>query len=189
MAIESGQVNIRIIFNYRDPRDVLVSWYHWLHPSNPKSMHLHMDYMKRVYSNFSSDELINIFIKIDKFRVNEYNPIEHFRLSRVLLFHPNVCKVRFEELIGPEGSGSADLRKQAIKRIFQYIGDYDTDIEYISSVAYDRNSRTFRKGQIGSHKDFLSQEQLSLFNRLHGDIIKQYGYDNDPISEDSFSSE
>ena len=49
MALEKGDEPVYIIFNFRDPRDVLVSWFYWLHPNSDKNMHLHQDYMKKVY--------------------------------------------------------------------------------------------------------------------------------------------
>lgn len=60
-------------------------------------MHFHEEYMRKVYRHFSDDELIDIFMRNDKYREVEYNPIEHFRLSRVLYFHPSVLNVRCED--------------------------------------------------------------------------------------------
>lgn len=179
MAIEKGGESVYIIFNFRDPRDVLVSWFYWLHPNSNKSMHLHQDYMKKVYRNFTDDELIDIFIRNDKFREVEYNPIEHFRLSRVLYFHPNVFNVRFEDIVGSNGGGSDDLQKETIKNIFSYLKIEIVNIDKIAKNAFDETSKTFRKGKIGTYKEVLSRRQIKLFNHLHGDIIKQYGYEDD----------
>ena len=176
MALEKGDESVYIIFNFRDPRDVLVSWFYWQHPQYGGTMHLHQEYMRKVYSHFTDDELINIFIRNDKFREVEYNPIEQYRFSRVLLFHPSVLKVRFEDLVGGRGGGCDSLQKSTIRRIFDYLDCENIDIERIATHAYDSGSATFRKGQIGSYKDALSREQICLFNKLHGDIILQYGY-------------
>ncbi len=176
MALENGGESVYIIFNFRDPRDVLVSWFYWLHPNSDKSMHLHQDYMKKVYSHFTDDELIDIFIRNDKFREVEYNPIEHFRLSRALYFHPKVLNVSFEDLVGSNGGGSDDLQKKTIEVIFNYLKIKNVDVDKIAKNAFDKTSETFRKGKIGSYKKVLSPMQIKLFNKLHGDIIKQYGY-------------
>lgn len=176
MALEEGSQSLYIIFNFRDPRDVLVSWFHWLHPKSDKSMHLHQDYMKKVYSHFTDDELINVFIRNDKFRETEYNPIEHFRLSRVLYFHPRVLKVRFEDLVGSRGGGRDETQLKTIKDIFRYLEIDGIDSLQIARKVFNENSATFRRGTIGGYKNVLSNEQIQLFNKLHGDIILQYGY-------------
>jgi sulfotransferase 6B1 len=178
MALEKDDDSVYIIFNFRDPRDVLVSWFYWLHPNKHKNMHLHQEYMKKVYRNFTDDELITIFIRNDKFRKVEYNPIEHFRLSRVLYFHPKVLNIRFENIIGSKGGGNDGLQKKTIEAIFGYIErkKNDVDIDKIARSAFDPESDTFRKGKIGGYKNILSIEHIKLFNELHGDIIQQYGY-------------
>lgn len=179
MSLEEGGQSLYIIFNFRDPRDVLVSWFHWLHPKSGKSMHLHLDYMKKVYSHFTDDELINIFIRNDKFREVEYNPIEHFRLSRVLYFHPRVMKVRFEDLVGPKGGGTDEKQTNTTKDIFRYLEMDGIDSHQIARKIFSETSVTFRKGMIGEYKKVLSSEQIRLFNKLHGDVIRQYGYELD----------
>lgn len=176
MALEKGNESVYIIFNFRDPRDVLVSWFYWLHPNSDKSMHLHQNYMKKVYSHFTDDELLYIFIRNDKFREVEYNPIEHFRLSRALYFHPKVLNVRFEDIVGSNGGGSDDLQKKTIENIFNYLKIKNIDVDKIAKNSFDKTSETFRKGKIGSYKKVLSPMQIKLFDELHGDIIKQYGY-------------
>lgn len=181
MALEKGDESVYIIFNFRDPRDVLVSWFYWLHPNSNKSIHLHQNYMKKVYSHFTDDELLYIFMRNDKFREVEYNPIEHFRLSRVLYFHPKVLNVRFEDLVGSNGGGSDDLQKKTIENIFNYLKIKNIDVDKIAKNSFDKTSETFRKGKIGSYKELLSPMQIKLFNELHGDIIKQYGYELDTI--------
>ena len=181
MALEKGDESVYIIFNFRDPRDVLVSWFYWLHPNSNKTMHMHQAYMKKVYSHFTDAELMEIFIRNDKFREVEYNPIEHFRLSRVLYFHPKVLNVRFENIVGTKGGGNDDLQKKTIKDILTYI-ELDEEmfnVNYISNMAFNTRSDTFRKGIIGDYKNILSLDQMELFNALHGDIITQYGYELD----------
>ncbi|MBW1804586.1 MAG: hypothetical protein JRJ85_28140 [Deltaproteobacteria bacterium] len=107
---------------------------------------------------------------------DEYNPIEAFRLSRVLLYHPEVLKVRFEDLIGPQGGGDSTTQIETIESIYAYLGIAGMDAAKVAGQIFSKDSPTFRKGQIGSHKEFLSKEQLDKFHRLHGTLLKQYGY-------------
>lgn len=184
MALEGGDPSLKIIFNYRDPRDALVSWFHWMHPANPSPMHAHMSFMQKVYSSFTDEELVDIFLKCDKFRAVEYNPIEHFRYSRVLLFHPAVLNVRFEDLIGPNGGGSKEAQIRTVKAITDLL-DLQVDENLLAEEVYSTQSPTFRKGKIGGYRDFFTQEQLAKFEILHGDVIAQYGYELDAMSGSS----
>ena len=172
MELENENSDLRIVFNFRDPRDVLVSWFNWMHPKTPHVMHKHHAYMKKVYAHFSDAELMDIFIRNDKFRQDEYNPLEHFRLSRVLYFHPSALNVRFEDLIGSRGGGSDELQHQTIQELLNYLGASKTGA--VVEDIFDVNSPTFRKGMIGGYKKILTADQLQLVNQLHGDLIIQY---------------
>ncbi len=176
MALEGGQDNYHIVFCYRDPRDILVSWFYWMHPEKGGKMHLHQEYMRKVYKSFSEEEIIDFFIRNEKFRVNEYNPIEAFRHSRILLFHPGVLNVRFEHLIGANGGGDDEKQIETLKSIINYLGVTNIDVNQVVEKCFDRSSATFRKGQIGDYKNVLSEKQLKLFHELHKDILIQYDY-------------
>lgn len=181
MELENENSDLRIVFNFRDPRDVLVSWFNWMHPQTPRVMHRHHAYMKKVYAHFSDAELMDIFIRNDKFRPDEYNPLEHFRLSRVLYFHPGVLKVRFEDLIGSFGGGNEERQRQTVRSILEYLGTPEVCTIAGDINIVDAHSPTFRKGQIGEYKKVLNAIQLRLFNELHGNLIRQYGYLPDAI--------
>jgi hypothetical protein len=139
--------------------------------------------MKKVYSHFTDEQLIDIFIKADKFRDSEYSPMERFRLSRVLYFHPRVLNVRFEDLIGSKGGGNDERQIKTIADIFAYLEADGIDARLIAGKAFSENSVTFRKGKIGDYRNVLSAAQIKLFNELHGDVIRQYGYDPDHVDD------
>ena len=133
--------------------------------------------MQKVYKHFSDEEMIEMFIANDKLRPQEYNVIEHFYFSRVLLFHPNVLKVRFEDLIGPRGGGDSQRQLESIRAFAQYLSIDQADIESIADNLFSEDSATFRRAQVGSYKTFLTPEQLQYFNKRHAKILSQYGYD------------
>ena len=174
--IENGNRNFKLIFNYRDPRDALVSWLYWMHPENAKVTHTPREYVKKTYRGFTDDELLEIFIKIDKFRPIEYNIIENFRLSRAMLFHPGVHKIRFEDLVGAKGGGNDGDQFVTLEKLFSYLQISNIGIKHIAAKAFDRESETFRRGCIGEYKEKFSKKNLTLFEKLHCDLIAQYGY-------------
>ena len=177
IELEKDPESMKIIFMFRDPRDVLVSWFHWVHPKNEKPQHGHMRYMQKVYKHFSDEEIIEMFIANDKLRQQEYNVIEHFYFSRILLFHPNVLKVRFEDLIGPRGGGDHQKQLESIKAFTQYLSIDQADIELIADSLFSEDSATFRRAKVGSYKTFLTPDQLTYFNKRHAKILSQYGYE------------
>lgn len=177
-AIE-GRDDIKVIFNFRDPRDVVVSQFCWVFSDKKlggKTDH-QKAYMRKVYEHLSREELLTSYIKVDKFIEEEYNPIEYFYWGRTLLFHPKVHNIRFEDLIGSKGGGDDEVQKETIAGLFDYL-EMEANIDEIAKNAFNPNSETFRKGQIGDWKNVMTKEQIELFNRLHGDMLKQYGYLN-----------
>ena len=178
-AIEGGDFSIRIILNYRDPRDAVVSWFYWLHPNNTKITHFCREYVKKTYTSFSDEQLLEMFIKNEKFRPCEYNVLEYFKLSRALLFHPQILKIRYEDLIGESGGGEKSLQEKSIQNLFEFIG-LDTecmDISKIAGSAFDKKSETFRKGVIGDFNSVFTKRTMDLFNENYADVLIQYGYE------------
>jgi len=88
-------------------------------------------------------------------------------------------KVRFEDLVGPKGGGTDEKQINTTKDIFRYLEIDGIDSHQIARKIFSETSVTFRKGMIGEYKKVLSTEQIYLFNKLHGDIIRQYGYELD----------
>ena len=102
--IELGK--IKTVFHYRDPRDVVVSKFNWQHPKNKKSTNVTREFLKKVHNRFKDDqEFLQFIIKGEQHIPHEINFVEQFKLSRGLLFHPNVFKTTFETLIGTKGEG------------------------------------------------------------------------------------
>jgi len=50
------------------------------------------------------------------------------------------------------------------------------DPECVAKRCFSEQAETFYKGQIGAYKKLFSKETNELFNRLHGDLLHDYGY-------------
>ncbi|NHK30571.1 MAG: sulfotransferase domain-containing protein [Asgard group archaeon] len=168
---------IRVIFNFRDPRDVCISRFNWQSPTNTKVTNLTREFQKKVHKYcFENDEqFIESIIKGEKYIEEEFVLGDMFRHARGLLFHPYVHKTRFEELIGPKGGGDLDTQFNAIANLLKFL-DIDKNPVEIAAKAFSSKAETFHKGQIGKYKDVFTNEHIMLFNKLHGDILHEYGY-------------
>ena len=67
---------------------------------------------------------------------------DEFARSLWLLNHPAVCKVRYEDLVGPRGGGTAEAQLDAVSRLVRHI-DSDADPAEIAARVYDPGSWSF----------------------------------------------
>lgn len=166
----------KAIFHYRDPRDVVVSRFNWQHPRNHKVTNTTREFLKKVHARFNNEqEFLQFIIRGEQHIPYEVNFVDQFRLSRGLLFHPNVFKTNFETLIGPKGGGDRNAQIKMISDLLKYL-ELEFDSERIADSAFSSRAETFNKGQIGTYKQVFSRETEELFNRLHGDILCDFGY-------------
>lgn len=165
--------NILKIILFRDPRDMLISqmlsmkkgrggW-----PGLPKNQ---ID----VFRSMSEYEKINFLID---------SPVGMFYYSKLcseLLNKPNVIAFRFEDLVGPEGGGCRLRQEKALRKLALILG-YAIGTNEITKIALQLfgNTKTFRKGQIGSWKQYFSDEHKSLFKEKMGEYLIHLGYEED----------
>lgn len=172
------QKKIRVIFNFRDPRDVCVSKYNWHSHKNQRKTSFYNEFKKKVNKKAfkNKEEHLNAIIRGDRYGSSIFELRKMYLEARDLLFHPYVHKTRFEDLIGSLGGGDKDRQINAITDLFNFLEIEDKDPEEIAKKAYFKKSNTFYKGQIGRYKKEFTKEQIRLFEELHGDILRDYGY-------------
>lgn len=168
---------IKVIFHYRDPRDVAVSTLNFVHWNSKKSQFLKVEFLKKVYGNCfnSKDELLESIIRSEKHIPYVHDLSSQFRLTRGLLFHPNVLKTKFEDLIGEQGGGDSTRQLKSVRNILNFI-DLPMDAEQIANKTFSAESKTFHKGQIGQWRHVFKQHHKDLFNELYSDILHDFGY-------------
>jgi hypothetical protein len=164
----------RIIFNYRDPRDVLVSLINFLDGQTPGG--IGNFYERRIY-NAIFREKKSMAEKIDfALRDRYFLARDEFEKCAWMLHHPAVCKVRYEDLVGPEGGGSKERQLAAVERVLAHI-DADIAPDVICGQLYNRDSWSFHKGRPGAWKEEFTSGNLRLFYAVYGDLLEQYGYE------------
>jgi hypothetical protein len=167
---------IKPILLIRDPRDIVLSNVSYITRKNRKH---------RLHAHFVSQ------LKTDQerlhFCIRGSNHPPELPLSEVLeKFHswmqtPDVLVVRFEDLIGEAGGGSAAKQRQNIESILDFIGvQPDQKLKQsLMQKLFHRGSKTFNKGQINQWKTRFDEEDKRVFKEVAGDWLIKYGYEND----------
>lgn len=163
-----------LVFNFRDPRDTVVSMINFLEGRTAAG-----------YGNFYEFDIFHKILKslptweekIDyALRDPAFLGRDQFERSMWLLRHPDVCKVRFEDLIGPKGGGSRERQVETLGRFFDHIGS-PADPDEVAEKIYNENSWSFFKGRSGSWRDHFTDRNIARFDEQFGDILEQYGYE------------
>jgi len=153
--------NYKTIFIIRDPRDRIISdLCH--HPS--QGVH---------YFSEHPD------LKILKARIIGRCPMEE-KLLCEYFYHPNILKIRFEDLVGKKSGGSLEKQRQSILDIANFINIQlsDEQVHYLCENLYG-NSATFRKGTIGQWKQYFDDELKEIYKKECGQLLIDLGYEKD----------
>jgi hypothetical protein len=89
--------------------------------------------------------------------------------------------VKFEDLVGPRGGGSAETQKRTVERVARHVG-LEPEERMMRTV--EENifgvSNTFRKGQIGGWREEFSEEHARAAREIAGPLLVKLGYEADP---------
>ena len=97
-----------------------------------------------------------------------------YRENRWLLYHPNVLKLRFEDLVGEEGGGSKLSQAAAIESWAKFLA-LDVPAEELAEGLFGGTS-TFSKGRVDSWRDVFKEHHKRAFDREFGGVLEDYGY-------------
>jgi hypothetical protein len=167
----------RFFYNYRDPRDTLISLVNYLllrASDHYTEMPWNMIHASILAGFKDSDEQMMFAIQ------NMESHTARFRNHAWMLHHPSVCKIAYEKLVGPLGGGNSGMQRSTVRDVMLHLGISGGDVEPLLDSLYDRNTRTFYKGRIGAWKDVFTQAHISEFERKYADILSVYGYSGRP---------
>ncbi|MDT0379882.1 hypothetical protein RM572_14040 [Streptomyces sp. DSM 42041] len=162
-----------LFLNFRDPRDTVISMINFLEGRTPAG-----------YGNFYEFDVFHRTLrsmktweeKIDyALRDPSFLGRDQFERSMWLLRHPDVCTVRFEDLVGPKGGGSRERQVGALSRILTHLSS-DIDAEEIVDRIYNESSWSFFKGRSGAWQEHFTDRNAERFREQFGDLVEQYGY-------------
>ena len=180
--------NFKVIFLIRDPRDVLVSYAHWV-KKNPYGNLLHVEYPHiNELKQWTMSEVISHFIDYYPVKAplitENYTIAEFYNLYLSCTQYPDVLLTSFEKLIGPRGGGSKQMQIDEIMKIAEFIGmpvTYEKAND-ISDQIFGK-SDTFREGRIGSWADSINLEQKKHLKNISGfnELLVTLNYEKDSL--------
>jgi hypothetical protein len=165
----------RIIFNYRDPRDMTLSLVNFLSHRTKNGLSapsFHPVFSRILLAKNSLEERLTYALTDTSFPCRP----EDFNQLLWLLHHPGVCKVTFEELVGAEGGGSAESQAAAVARLTSFLGATGLAPAEITGSLFNTEAFSFYKGQIGGWREVFTAEHRRLAEQRFGQVLPLYGY-------------
>jgi hypothetical protein len=167
------QAGVRHVFVIRDPRDVAVSTV--FYTLREQDHYLHQAFLEAG----TLKKRLALAIRGEPF-LGYQSAGERLAASAGWL-QPPTHVVRFEDLVGAQGGGSAETQHAVLKGLFDYLGMPATDgvVANVAGALFSKNTRTFREGRIGQWREHFDDELRVLFKSVAGPELVRYGYERD----------
>ena len=167
------EVGMRVVCILRDPRDVAVSQMHYL--KQLKNHFAHEEYMALP----SDRERLMVSIRGGEMGGRRLRSLAE-RYGRFMGWEREgvAAMVKFEDLVGPGGGGSAEARRLAVGQVAKHLG-VPVDERTIGRIGENLfgAGRTFRKGQIGGWREEFTAEHERVLEKEAGRLLDELGYD------------
>lgn len=160
---------VRPVLMIRDPRDIAMALVANILRSRDHANHERfraMDAGERVRVMIEGDESIDV-------------PSIDERLSRFAgWLDSGAFVVRFEDLVGPAGGGTAERQLATVRALYEAIGVAapDATVRRVAERVYSTKSPTFRKGSRGEWAATVDPALDRLFVDRAGRHLERYGY-------------
>lgn len=182
LAADLGQLGFRVIAMVRDPRDVVVSKVRFAN-STPDGRR-----DRGIPKGESPERQISLSIEGYSFDGEPVAGVDiGSRLASIAAWQPaGALVVRFEDLVGDKGGGSADVQSATIRAIRAHL-DLSSDDDVVARAASRSygSSPTFRQGRSNAWTEHLSADQAARIVTLAGTSMVQLGYTVGPSTAPS----
>jgi hypothetical protein len=164
---------MRAVCILRDPRAVAVSQLYYIkqlksHPIHEAFMELPSDHERLLVSIRGGELGGRELLSLDE-RYRRYLGWEQDKGAVV---------VKFEDLVGPNGGGSAEAQRRTVERVAAHLGlpASERTMRRVEEGLYGAG-RTFRKGQIGGWREDFSPEHERAVEETAGSLLVELGYE------------
>ena len=166
-------------FLYRDPRDQVVSFTFFAKYMNETGMNTIHPRLNIPLKLVDFNTLLLDFIVSGPGVYTGRTVAQFYDYFLPWLHLYTVCPVKFENLIGPRGGGTAQAQAQEIKRISTWLGlrKSDQELARVAQVLFGKS--TFREGKIGAWRKYFTQEHKQAFKQVAGKLLIDLGYEKD----------
>lgn len=166
----------RVIFHYRDPRDVLLSMVNFASGQTKGGLSA-INNLRAFRSILQAKPTLEE--RLTYALTDESFPCQARDYKRMLwlLHHPNVHTTTFEGLVGPNGGGSAEAQLRSAQGLLDFLGVTGHSAADAVQSLYNRDAFTFFKGQIGGHRDVFTEEHHRIAQDRFGEVLRLYGYE------------
>ncbi len=180
------EFNCKVLFIYRDLRDVAVSHARWV--TKEERIFLHDIYQQ--HSSFEEQLMSSIKgVPLGSplgSNVSQPDIGTDFARWRGWIDDPNTMAVKFEDLVGERGGGSEDKRLYVVEQILDYLGinlsTQQIKSKFASGALDPEESHTFKKGgkgSIGGWKNVFQEFHKEQFKTVAGNLLIELGYEQD----------
>ncbi|MGP4022092.1 lanthionine synthetase C family protein [Actinomadura sp. 3N407] len=129
----------RLLLNYRDPRDTVVSLAAFLSGDDYKINRQPESAVYRPILRGMPDVADRITYLL---RDPTVPLLSDYEAAISLYHHPHVCAVSFEELVGPRGGGSAGRQVTAVRRVAEHVRA-DVDASAVAGTLFNSDAYSF----------------------------------------------
>jgi hypothetical protein len=169
---------MRSVCLLRDPRDLAISQMHYLKHNPPKKFFGHEAFMALP----SDHERLLVCIRGGELGGRKLQSLDQrYRQFLGWTQDEEAVMVKFEDLVGTRGGGSAEVQRLAVGRVATHVGTSVSEqtMRLVEETLFGVG-RTFRKGQIGGWREEFSPEHEQATKDVVGPLLVELGYEAGP---------
>lgn len=162
--------DVRTIFVIRDPRDVIVSLYHYINGLQRHPLH---DYITGLDRDEAKWEAI-IAGRGDTPAILSLEGM--LRGYAGWIDAAGVLAVRFEDLVGQRGGGSDEVKREKLLEVARHI---EAEPSQVDAIVQSKlvETPTLRSGRASAWRETMPAHAVALVERLAGEQIARFGYE------------